>query len=104
MALPIYMLSVFYSDAKKQAADLAKILPLVKKVSGNQSAVIQYDDRSVAYLFFSSMDEQALREAFRPVLAPKLQILIVRVASIVGSNIPNLSLGMFEAHLIAPQR
>jgi hypothetical protein len=101
---PVYLLSVFYQSAKKQANDLAKILPAVRAISNGDYIAVQYDDHRVAYLFASSLDHAAIREKLVDALAPKLQMLVVEVASFVATNVSAESVQWVLRHGVPVQR
>lgn len=94
----VYQLTVFYSDAEKQFQDLAKIKPIVDKIS-EFSHPVEHGKQTTAYLFSSRLDREAIQNAFKPALAPKIHLLIVQVAAIVASNIPTHTVGQFQSLL-----
>jgi len=104
MSKPVYMLSVFYEDAKKQSSNLAKFQPTIRSVSNADMVTVEYDKHQVGYFFTSELTHKELREKLAGLCAEKIHILIVQVQAFVATNISVAAIQWLQVHQVEIQK
>lgn len=85
----LYVLTLYYKDAKKYAAQLSWVREKIAAISGGDVKPIVFAEQQVALAFTTKVVEEQIKLALRDFHGEdEMAYLLVRVSQVVETNLP----------------